>query len=214
MADKFEIELPAFHLLEVMEKNHTLVKATVEKHGLMDWVNSYTQQCHFGLVELLCTPDGRAFVEKFWNAHQKGGTPFMVRVKTPKKGEEAELKPNDERIEFLKNTDLIVRDVAKAMEVPTSAMETELPNGEYLYLIEVRDSPVFKFGHVTIESKVRKDTGKPCGRRCVKDRYWSESKGKLKDAPARPVHFVGDWALERLTLKEVVPGTFADRVRS
>jgi hypothetical protein len=54
---------------------------------------------------------------------------------------------------------------------PTT-LDKELPDGVYIYLIEVADCPVFKLGSVTICHKVHATTGQPCGRRCIAHRYF------------------------------------------
>ena len=180
--------------------------------ALETWTNAYTQECRgLTIPQLLGSSDGVRFIEKVWGWHRASGTPLRVRQQNVRAGMEPVMVDNTARIQLLQLTAAVVFGVMAVLEVdvlppPPVTLDTELPDGVYIYLIEVADSPVFKLGTVTIHHKVHATTGQPCGRRCIAHRYFLG--GREMPPPGR--HFTGAWSKDRLSLKHHVLGSRED----
>lgn len=213
MVAKLELELPCQALLRMMPLHPDLVQTVIGELGLAEWQNSYRKTCHWGLGGLLLSVEGQAFVAEGWGFHVTDGTPLEVseKRKPPKNmPEDEKVKWLEEmglqctaRVDFLKKTDQVVREVAKRLgEVvtPKATLETQIEEGSYIYLIVVANSKVFKLGHWKI-AKTKHRQG------CFKDRYWSDRDDRLKQAPDLGPHWDGEWCLERLSLEHYVKGS-------
>ena len=116
---------------------------------------------------------------------------------------------NTARIELLQNTADVVQWVLEQIGVSLAGpvtLDTLLPDGVYIYLIEVADCPVFKLGTVTIRSKWDASLGRPCGRRCIAHRYFLGN--REKPPPSR--HLTGVWSKDRLSLRHHLEGSAAE----
>ena len=206
-----QIDLPSFELLAKCQGQTQLLMEAICNRGLHEWKNAYLTKCpEMPLLPLLSTRVGLSFVEEVWGWHLKSGTPELKREQNVKKGEQPTMLPNTPRIELLQHTAAIVFDMARALQLPVevpTTLETELPDGEYLYLIEVVDSPVFKLGHVVIRKATHATHGTPTGRRCIMHRYFDLGR---RDKPPPGKHFTGEWCKERLSLRHFVKGSFRD----
>ena len=185
--------LPPFHALGWAVAHPDIVKAAVESLALADWNNSYQKEpkFHVGLVELLTTPEGSAWVREKWGWAQTNKT----------------VAPS--LLEVVQNTSKVVLEVMKALDLnPTVPldMQSKLPPGKYLYAIGFAGEDVIKTGVVTIHDPAASAKGKgkcPHGlsqQFCVGDRF----KGHLK-SQVLPVEFKGQLSLECMSLIHLVP---------
>ena len=177
--------------------------------ALETWTNTYTQECRgLTIPQLLGRPEGVRFIEKVWGWHRASGTPLRVRQQNVRAGMEPVMVDNTARIQLLQITAAVVFGVMAVLDddvlppLPTT-LDKELPDGVYIYLIEVADCPVFKLGSVTICHKVHATTGRPCGRRCIAHRYFLGS----RDMPPPGRHLTGVWSRERLSLRHHLEGS-------